>query len=193
VPMSSNEKIDVIDLIINVLREHEKTLDTLISKLEVALDSTPKKSEENVKQILHYNNFRIIVNNWSEFKERTSKAELAAFNMKDNKLKICVIKESFVYSYIESVSEITMTIEKINDKVMVKGLELSKIEDHPLVFSGRLKCGLNLTHRKTEFNLPDGNIIQKINYELDNGETKNWLVKQLEIKRENIIVGEIEV
>jgi hypothetical protein len=191
--MSSNEKIDVIDLIINVLREHEKTLDTLISKLEVALDSTPKKSEENVKQILHYNNFRIIVNNWSEFKERTSKAELAAFNMKDNKLKICVIKESFVYSYIESVSEITMTIEKINDKVMVKGLELSKIEDHPLVFSGRLKCGLNLTHRKTEFNLPDGNIIQKINYELDNGETKNWLVKQLEIKRENIIVGEIEV
>jgi len=191
--MSSNEKIDVIDLIINVLREHEKTLDTLISKLEVALDSTPKKSEENVKQILHYNNFRIIVNNWSEFKERTSKAELAAFNMKDNKLKICVIKESFVYSYIESVSEITMTIEKINEKVMVKGLELSKIEDHPLVFSGRLKCGLNLTHRKTEFNLPDGNIIQKINYELDNGETKNWLVKQLEIKRENIIVGEIEV
>ena len=191
--MSSNEKIDVLDLIINVLREHEKTLDTLISKLEVALDSTPKKSEENVKQILHYNNFRIIVNNWSEFKERTSKAELAAFNMKDNKLKICVIKESFVYSYIESVSEITMTIEKINDKVMVKGLELSKIEDHPLVFSGRLKCGLNLTHRKTEFNLPDGNIIQKINYELDNGETKNWLVKQLEIKRENIIVGEIEV
>jgi len=191
--MSSNEKIDVIDLIINVLREHEKTLDTLISKLEVALDSTPKKSEEDVKQILHYNNFRIIVNNWSEFKERTSKAELAAFNMKDNKLKICVIKESFVYSYIESVSEITMTIEKINEKVMVKGLELSKIEDHPLVFSGRLKCGLNLTHRKTEFNLPDGNIIQKINYELDNGETKNWLVKQLEIKRENIIVGEIEV
>ena len=191
--MSSNEKIDVIDLIINVLREHEKTLDTLISKLEVTLDSTPKKSEENVKQILHHNNFRIIVNNWSEFKERTSKAELAAFNMKDNKLKISVIKESFVYSYIESVSEITMTIEKINDKVMVKGLELSKIEDHPLVFSGRLKCGLNLTHRKTEFNLPDGNIIQKINYELDNGETKNWLVKQLEIKRENIIVGEIEV
>ncbi len=191
--MSSNEKIDVIDLIINVLREHEKTLDTLISKLEVTLDSTPKKSEENGKQILHYNNFRIIVNNWSEFKERTSKAELAAFNMKDNKLKISVIKESFVYSYIESVSEITMTIEKINDKVMVKGLELSKIEDHPLVFSGRLKCGLNLTHRKTEFNLPDGNIIQKINYELDNGETKNWLVKQLEIKRENIIVGEIEV
>ena len=191
--MSSNEKIDVIDLIINVLREHEKTLDTLISKLETTIDSAPKKGDESVKQVLYNNKYRLIVNNWSEFKERSSKADLAVFNMKDNKLTISVIKENFVYSYVESVSEITMTIEKINEKILVKGLELSKIEDHPLVFNGRLKCGLTLTDRKSEFNLPDGNIIQKINYDVDNGETKNWLAKQLEIKRENIIVGEIEV
>src|SRR4030042_3925752 len=186
--MSSNEKIDVIDLIINVLREHEKTLDTLISKLETTIDSAPKKGDESVKQVLYNNKYRLIVNNWSEFKERSSKADLAVFNMKDNKLTISVIKENFVYSYVESVSEITMTIEKINEKILVKGLELSKIEDHPLVFNGRLKCGLNLTERKSEFNLPDGNIIQKINYDVENGETKNWLAKQLEIKRENIIV-----
>lgn len=191
--MSSNEKIDVIDLIINVLREHEKTLDSLISKLETTIDSAPKRDDENVKQGIFQNKYSIIVNNWSEFKERSSRAELALFNMKDNRLTISVIKENFVYSYVESVSEITMTIEKVNDKILVKGLELSKIEDHPLVFNGRLKCGLNLTHRKSEFNLPDGNIIQKINYEADNGETKSWLVKQLEIKRENIIVGEIGV
>jgi hypothetical protein len=191
--MSSNEKIDVIDLIINVLREHEKTLDTLISKLETTIDSAPKKGDENVKQVPYHNKYSIIVNNWSEFKERSSRADLAVFNMKDNKVIISVIKENFVYSYVESVSEVTMTIEKINEKILVKGLELSKIEDHPLVFNGRLKCGLILTHRKSEFNLPDGNIIQKINYEVDSGETKNWLVKQLEIKRENIILGEIEV
>jgi len=104
-----------------------------------------------------------------------------------------VIKENFVFTYVESVSEITMTIEKINEKILVKGLELSKIENHPLVFNGRLKCGLTLTDRKSEFKLPDGNIIQKINYDIDTGETKNWLAKQLEIKRENIIVGEIEI
>ncbi|MCX6656631.1 MAG: hypothetical protein NTY03_16150 [Candidatus Bathyarchaeota archaeon] len=191
--MSSNEKIDVIDLIINVLREHEKTLDTLISKLETTIESAPKKDNENVKQVLYNNKYSIIVNTWSEFKERSSKADLAVFSMKDNKVKISVIKENFVYSYVESVSEITMTIEKINEKILVKGLELSKIEDHPLVFNGRLKCGLTLTDRKSEFKLPDGNIIQKINYEADNGETKNWLAKQLEIKRENIIIGEIEI
>ncbi len=191
--MSSNEKIDVIDLIINVLREHEKTLDTLISKLETTIESAPKKDNENVKQVLYNNKYSIIVNTWSEFKERSSKADLAVFSMKDNKVKISVIKENFVYSYVESVSEITMTIEKINEKILVKGLELSKIEDHPLVFNGRLKCGLTLTDRKSEFKLPDGNIIQKINYEAENGETKNWLAKQLEIKRENIIIGEIKI
>lgn len=191
--MSSNEKIDVIDLIINVLREHEKTLDTLISKLETTIDSAPKMDGERVKQVPPHNKYSIMVDNWSEFKERSSKADLAIFSMKGNKLTISVIKENFVYTYVESVSEITMTIEKINEKILVKGLELSKIENHPLVFNGRLKCGLTLTDRKSEFKLPDGNIIQKINYELDNGETKNWLAKQLEIKRENIIVGEIEV
>jgi hypothetical protein len=191
--MSSNEKIDVIDLIINVLREHEKTLDTLISKLETTIDSAPKRDGESVRQVPPHNKYSIIVDNWPEFKERSSKADLAIFSMKDNKLTISVIKENFVYSYEESVSEITMTIEKINEKILVKGLELSKIENHPLVFNGRLKCGLTLTDRKSEFKLPDGNIIQKINYELDNGETKNWLAKQLEIKRENIIVGEIGV
>ena len=191
--MSSNEKIDVIDLIINVLREHEKTLDTLISKLETTIDSAPKRDGESIKQVPPHSKYSIIVDNWSEFKERSLKADLAVFSMKGNKLTISVIKENFVYTYVESVSEITMTIEKINEKILVKGLELSKIENHPLVFNGRLKCGLTLTDRKSEFKLPDGNIIQKINYDIDTGETKNWLAKQLEIKRENIIVGEIEV
>jgi hypothetical protein len=93
--MSSNEKIDVIDLIINVLREHEKTLDTLISKLETTIDSAPKKEGESVKQVPPHNKYSIIVDNWSEFK-RSSKADLAVFNMKDNKLTISAIKENFV-------------------------------------------------------------------------------------------------
>ena len=89
--MSSNEKIDVIDLIINVLREHEKTLDTLISKLENTIDSAPKRDGEGVKQVPPHNAYSIMVDNWSEFKERSSKAELAAFNMNNNILRISVM------------------------------------------------------------------------------------------------------
>ncbi len=36
--MSFNEKIDVLDMIIGVLRDHEKTLDTQIARLEKLLN-----------------------------------------------------------------------------------------------------------------------------------------------------------
>ena len=43
--MSAIEKIDVLDLIINVLKEHEKKLDELIGKLECLIDRTSEKGE----------------------------------------------------------------------------------------------------------------------------------------------------
>lgn len=49
--MSYTEKMDVLDLLINVLREHEEKLDTLVTRLEKAagvIDGTPpEKSEEH--------------------------------------------------------------------------------------------------------------------------------------------------
>jgi len=36
--MSYTERIDVLDLIIQVLREHEKTLDQLIARLEGSIN-----------------------------------------------------------------------------------------------------------------------------------------------------------
>jgi len=37
VNMTYTEKVDVLDMIIEVLREHEKTLDLLIAKLEAVM------------------------------------------------------------------------------------------------------------------------------------------------------------
>ena len=41
--MSYTEKIDVLDMVIDILVDHEKTLDSLISRLEKLLD----RREEN--------------------------------------------------------------------------------------------------------------------------------------------------
>ena len=46
--MSLTEKIDVLDLIINVLKEHEKKLDELIGKLEILIDREGEASERNI-------------------------------------------------------------------------------------------------------------------------------------------------
>lgn len=47
--MSFTEKVDVLDLIINTLQEHEQKLDKLITRLE-AIVSEPKKSPERCSQ-----------------------------------------------------------------------------------------------------------------------------------------------
>ena len=41
--MEGMERVDVIDLIINVLREHEKTLDNLIGRLEKLVEGVEGK------------------------------------------------------------------------------------------------------------------------------------------------------
>ncbi len=43
--MSLSQKVDVLDLIIDVLREHEKKLDELISRLEKIVDKAEGRGE----------------------------------------------------------------------------------------------------------------------------------------------------
>lgn len=40
--MSYNEKIDVLDLILNILKEHEKKLDMLTDRIEAVADRLEK-------------------------------------------------------------------------------------------------------------------------------------------------------
>jgi len=43
--MSLSQKVDVLDLIIDVLKEHEKKLDELISRLERIVEKHERKGE----------------------------------------------------------------------------------------------------------------------------------------------------
>ena len=42
--MGLKEKLDVLDFIINILREHERTLDNLIGRLEILYEEFERKS-----------------------------------------------------------------------------------------------------------------------------------------------------
>ena len=54
--MSFTEKIDVLDLLINILKDHEEKLDELITRLETLIDayadSLPPPTLENVNKAL---------------------------------------------------------------------------------------------------------------------------------------------
>lgn len=51
--MSFTEKIDVLDLLINILREHEEKLDELVARLEV-VSQTIQKDPELKRSIMEY-------------------------------------------------------------------------------------------------------------------------------------------
>jgi len=45
--MSYTEKIDVLDMIIEILQEHEKKIDELVSRLEAAVDKIGASAPED--------------------------------------------------------------------------------------------------------------------------------------------------
>lgn len=46
--MSYTEKVDVLDLLVNILREHEEKLDELVSRLEALAPATRTDPERDV-------------------------------------------------------------------------------------------------------------------------------------------------
>ena len=130
--MGSNEKIDVIDFIINILKEHEKSLDTQITKLEEILNNkniSPKKDKEGSSD--KEKAIQIDIKNWNEFIDKSNKPELASFEIINEEFIINALKSNILFNYKEPISEVTMTIEKTLDKINIKGVEVKKIEDHP--------------------------------------------------------------
>ena len=80
--MSYDEKVDVIDFIINVLKEHKKNLDAQVTKLEdiMASDRTVRPSQESPKGVSI--RVKVALNRWTEFRERITKLQMLAFTMR---------------------------------------------------------------------------------------------------------------
>ena len=48
--MSFTEKVDVLDLLINILREHEEKLDTLVERMETMCSHCPAIEDETEEE-----------------------------------------------------------------------------------------------------------------------------------------------
>jgi hypothetical protein len=105
--MYDSEKINALDLVISVLREHEKTLDSLIENLESVLKNfsatsektktTAAKTIEGVKY-----NVNILCDEWNEFREACTEAEAVSFRL-DDKLSIKALQGKITYEYREPI------------------------------------------------------------------------------------------
>ena len=95
--MSYSDRVDVIDLIINVLKEHEGTLDELVGRLE------------------HVNNEIEVSMNESSFyvgKEKDSSTDVLNYRVKE--------LETILEKYRKTLLTVSRHCEKINDTVCLR-------------------------------------------------------------------------
>jgi len=191
--MGYDEKVDVIDLIINVLRDHEKTLDGLISKLEEVLAGSAPVPITAVKTEVGKPAVSVVIREWTGFRERCLEAGLVTFEIEDRQYKVSAVKDGILYLYEEEIPEMEIRYKEEEKKVVIEGIDIRSTELVPTVLRGRLRCGLNISVKGTEVKMPDGVAVYKIIYDIDAEETKSWLVKQLKTEKKNIIRGKIQI
>ena len=188
--MSFDEKVDVIDLIINVLREHEKNLDDLVSRLEKALEQkTPPRAEAGLE--LRKPLITAVVNRWAEFRERCLGSGIVAFDIEDKQFRVSALNDGVLYAYGENMPDMEIRMREKDDRTVIDGIDIGSIGQVPAVLRGRLECGLEVSVKGAEVRLPDGVVVYKVLYDVDADEARNWLSHQLKVDKKAIIQGEL--
>ena len=187
-----DEKIDVIDLIINVLKEHEKTLDELVSRLEEA-QMTPaevRAPREPPKQVGAA--ITAVLKRWTEFAGRCSGAQLVAFDVADGFFEASAVAGAVVYVYREEIPSLDIQYTKGEGGVHIESIDISAAGLMPTALRGKLDCGLEFDKREVEVELPGGSVVHKILYEIDPGTAKSWLAYQLGVDDSVVVQGKLK-
>lgn len=110
--MSDSEKMSALDFVISVLKEHERTLDSLIEKFDGVLKHIPEAPKRKTKArtapektkpvALVKSNINVSCEEWDEFKEACMEAEAVSFQL-DTELRITALHANIIYDYREPV------------------------------------------------------------------------------------------
>jgi hypothetical protein len=191
--MGFDEKVDVIDLIINVLKDHEKTLDELISRIEGALTAPPTVPMGPVSTDVAKPTVSVVLRRWNEFRDRCLEANIVVFDVEEKKFTVSAVKFGVLHSYQEEMPDMEIRFKEKEEKATIEGIDIRRTELVPTVLRGVLNCGLNISIKGTEVKLPDGVAVYKVVYDIDAEGAKRWLAEQLNVEREAIFQGKFQI
>ena len=180
--MSSADKVEVMDFLINVLKDHEKSLDTLITRAEDVIEDnqSPQMIAQNPPPL------KINLRDWEEFKTRAIEAELVCFDMEDSTFLCNAITNKMVYKYTEKAPEVEVQVGD-DQNLVVSGLN-PNLDEGLGCLNGALDIGLELKESKVK-RCEDKNLII---HDLDSLYTRNWLSRQIGIHRDFIVHGNVD-
>ena len=202
-----DEKIDVIDLIINVLKDHEKKLDELVSRIEKAhiINRTPTDTlEEVTPQIERASSLpvektssgapvKVKLSEWNEFRTRCESARLVAFEVVDGRFQVTALTDSVLYRYTEKIPSMEIRYKTVDEKAQIESIDINRAELVSEAFNEILKCGLKMEKTEHNFKEPGGESVLKVNFHVDTATARSWVAYQLAVDDEKILHGSMNL
>jgi len=213
------ERIDTLDLIIKVLKEHEKILDRLADRLESIVNdlkargAEEKKIRESISQIgekisslndafARYRSIDFKISKparfalvqceeWADFKDKSRGARRVAFEIEEKTFSVNALANEEIFKYSETLPEHELHVKEEEKRYVIEKMFVDSIDDVPLVLERRLRCGLEVSIRSSKFDLSDVEHVLKLTYFVDSDRAKHWLSEELEVPEKNIVEGEI--
>ena len=190
--MSSDrdDRVDMLDLLINLLKEHEKKMDELAYRLETTLDErrtqteAPRRTPERISGVIAR------VSSWREFKRQCTGALSAAVEIDERIFKATALTRNILFAYEEEIPVLEVT-QRDGGRETTYAVTDASLTLKSLM--GTLDCGLELDRMVIDSSLPDGGRVQRVVYYVDPGAAKSWLADQLALEESSIILGALSL
>jgi len=190
--MSSDrdDRVDMLDLLINLLKEHEKKMDELTYRLETLLDESrpptepPRRAPEGISGVVAR------VSSWREFKRQCTSAPSVAVEIDERIFKATALSRNILFAYEEEIPVLEVIHRDEGGKTTYAVTDASLTLKSLM---GSLDCGLELDRRVIDSALPDGGGSQRVVYYVDPGAARSWLADQLAVEESSIILGALSL
>jgi len=190
--MNQVDKVEVVDFIINILKDHEQSLDTLVDRVEEAL-STVKNTNVSTKISLPQKYAsKIQLYQWEDFKKNCRCADYVGFNLTDSMFHVTAKKNENLFEYIETVPDLLFKTQPDAEDVIISGIDMNNLSQSYPLLNGRLQSGLELNSKQVSVTGTSDENLKKIVFNIDAEKTRVWLSKELDTALTNILFGEIK-
>jgi hypothetical protein len=169
--MSQYDKVEVMDFLINVLKDHEKSLDALISRAEDVITEKQSLQDAQTPGSSDTPTIKVVLKDWQEFRKRLTEVDLLCFDLIGSVFIISVSTGTKIYEFREMIPLKASNRDLFDDKT----------------HAYHLSIGLEL------FSKGSGDSRKGCAFDLDPQYTRNWLSKELGIHQDFIVCGDIEL
>jgi hypothetical protein len=182
-------KMDALDLIISVLKDHEKTLDSLIEKLTELVGTEGEPQTKEKAYALGVVEFE----DWLDFRGKCKGSELVTFRVESDFLTVEALSKHYLLRYSERFPRIKFHVKKERDEYQIEGytrsVKKTGLKEILSLFGGEFRCGLKIEHKESKIDVNENEFFIDASFELDKEKVKEWLSWELNVPRENIVAG----